>query len=433
MRAVHADLFRRVTGVDGPALLLDTPYGFQENAEEITARTTQYFRTNVGHPIEVAHWPGATDGTGGDRLAVERALDRIRGARMVFAGPGSPTYALRQWRGSGLSEALRDVLRNGGCVTFASAAALTLGIATVPVYEIYKAGLPPHWEEGLGVLDVTGLGAAVIPHYDNAEGGTHDTRFCYLGERRLRLLEPDLPSGAVVLGVDEHTACIFDLDDGTAEIAGRGVVTVRRDGRPRTFPAGQRVAIADLLAATRDDGLAGAATGAAGRATHGADAGGSRHHRAGSGVGDADRSDGDTSEGDPSEGDPLVDAAQRLDRRNREAVAARDVDGTVSSILELEQTIEDWSADTLTGDQRDRARSLLRGMIVRLGDVATVGAADPRERVAPFVEAVLRARGDVRAERAFALADRLRDALVDAGVEVQDTPDGARWILSEGI
>src|SRR6266571_3494942 len=34
----------------------------------------------------------------------------------------------------------------------------------------------------------TALGV-VIPHYDNAEGGTHDTRFCYLGERRLAALE----------------------------------------------------------------------------------------------------------------------------------------------------------------------------------------------------------------------------------------------------
>ena len=30
-----------------------------------------------------------------------------------------------------------------------------------------------------------GLDAVVIPHFDNAEGGNHDTRFCYLGERRL--------------------------------------------------------------------------------------------------------------------------------------------------------------------------------------------------------------------------------------------------------
>jgi len=107
---------------------------------------------------------------------------------------------------------------------FASAAALTLGVATVPVYEIYKCGEDPHWLEGLDVTSAAGLRAAVIPHYDNNEGGTHDTRFCYLGERRLSKMEKDLPDGVFVLGVDEHTACTFDLDAGTASVEGRGVV-----------------------------------------------------------------------------------------------------------------------------------------------------------------------------------------------------------------
>ena len=93
----------------------------------------------------------------------------------------------------------------------ASAAAATIGFAAVPVYEIYKAGAAPHWLDGLDLLGVLGLKVAVIPHYDNAEGGNHDTRYCYLGERRLSRLERDLPADAAVLGVDEHTAAIFDL------------------------------------------------------------------------------------------------------------------------------------------------------------------------------------------------------------------------------
>ncbi len=79
----------------------------------------------------------------------------------------------------------------GGGVTFASAAALTLGRFTVPVYEIYKVGVEPCWLDGLDVLGPFGLNVAVIPHYDNAEGGHHDTRFCYLGERRLAMLEAE--------------------------------------------------------------------------------------------------------------------------------------------------------------------------------------------------------------------------------------------------
>ena len=41
---------------------------------------------------------------------------------------------------------------------------------------------------------------AVVAHFDNAEGGTHDTRYCYLGEDRLRVLEAQLPAEGVGAG-----------------------------------------------------------------------------------------------------------------------------------------------------------------------------------------------------------------------------------------
>jgi hypothetical protein len=124
-----------------------------------------------------------------------------------MAGPGSPSYALAQWAGGPIPDALREKLTGGGILTMASAAALTLGVVTIPVYEIYKVGEDPRWLPGLDLLGVaTGLRAAVVPHYDNAEGGNHDTRFCYMGERRLRMLEAQLPDDVFVLGVDSHRA-----------------------------------------------------------------------------------------------------------------------------------------------------------------------------------------------------------------------------------
>ena len=103
----------------------------------------------------------------------------------------------------------------------ASAAALKLGVVTIPVYEIYKVGEARPGSPGLDLLGpATGLQAAVVPHYDNAEGGNHDTRFCYIGERRLRVLERALPAGAFVLGVDSHTALVLDLERRTAAVLG---------------------------------------------------------------------------------------------------------------------------------------------------------------------------------------------------------------------
>ncbi len=136
-------------------------------------------------------------------------LAAIRSSDWVFAGPGSPTYALARWRGQ-IADALRDRIAAGtGLTIIASAAAAAIGSLALPVYEIYKVGADPHWLEGLDLLAVLGLKVALIPHYDNAEGGTHDTRFCYLGERRLAMIEPELPADAAVLGVDEHTALVL--------------------------------------------------------------------------------------------------------------------------------------------------------------------------------------------------------------------------------
>ncbi len=62
----------------------------------------------------------------------------------------------------------------------------------------------------------------MIPHFDNREGGRHDTRYCYLGSQRLEAMEADLPLDVGVLGVDEHTAVVVDTADGTATVHGAG-------------------------------------------------------------------------------------------------------------------------------------------------------------------------------------------------------------------
>jgi hypothetical protein len=146
----------------------------------------------------------------------------------------------------GLADDLRGTLQAGGVLCFASAAALTLGSLTVPVYEIYKVGTTAHWLQGLDVLALAGIRAAVIPHYDNAEGGNYDTRYCYLGEERLIDLERQLPDDTGILGVDEHTAGILDLEQKTLTVMGKGGVYWRRHGTSRTFESGSVTPLEDL-------------------------------------------------------------------------------------------------------------------------------------------------------------------------------------------
>ena len=175
-------------------VLLETPYLFQTNASGVSAKARAYFTRSVG--IDVTAVPGTAADAAADAASVH-------GADWVFAGPGSPSYALRHWRGGPVAQALHDRIRSAtGVTVLASAAAATIGRASVPVYEIYKAGEPPHWLDGLDLLGVLGLNVAVVPHFDNTEGGTYDTRFCYLGEPRLLAMEGLLPDGVSVLGGD---------------------------------------------------------------------------------------------------------------------------------------------------------------------------------------------------------------------------------------
>jgi hypothetical protein len=54
MVKVHRQLFERLGPGDVPAVLLDTPYGFQTNEREISARAVSYFQESVHRRVEIA-------------------------------------------------------------------------------------------------------------------------------------------------------------------------------------------------------------------------------------------------------------------------------------------------------------------------------------------------------------------------------------------
>ena len=411
MAKVHRALFERFggaarTGGAGPvaAAIIDTPYGFQENADELSARTMEFFATSVGNPVEVASYRSRHV----DGLTAATALARIRSARYVMAGPGSPSYALGQWEGGPIPGALAEKLsggQGGGVLTMASAAALTLGVVTIPVYEIYKVGEAPRWLPGLDLLGVaTGLRAAVVPHYDNAEGGSHDTRFCYMGERRLRMLEAMLPDGTFVLGVDSHTALLLDLEAGTASVTGLGGVTVRVDGRSTRFAHGSTIDIEAIGEAARALALGQTPEIAASR-------GRSAVH----------------SSRPPA---PLLDDMANLEGAFVAALEANDTAGAVSALLDLDEAIATRVRAGEDSPDLDNASATFRSLIVRLGEHAATGSADPRAAVAPLAEALIDMRAAARAAKDWEASDRIRDRLAAAGIEVRDSADGASWVLT---
>jgi len=87
------------------------------------------------------------------------------------------------------------------------------------------------------------------------------------------------------------------------------------------------------------------------------------------------------------------------------------------------------------------ARSALAGhaeVLVRLADgtlgLGLAGDLDAARafeaRIAPLVTGLLEQRATARAAKDFAAADRLRDELAEAGIVVEDRPEGPRWYAS---
>jgi hypothetical protein len=217
-------------------------------------------------------------------------------------------------------------------------------------------------------------------------------------------MERELPADAAVLGVDEHTAMLIDLQTEGIEVRGRGGVTIRRARDSVVLPSGSRLAVAELRDLVRGIRRAtGTGPGAAGPA------------------------------GSPgnSRALPLAEIMAAAERGFGAAAGGRDAGAMAGVILELETAIGQWEADTDEDQGTEQARALLRSLIGRLGQAAQDGLADPRDRLRPAVEPLLALRTALRGEGNFAAADAIREALAAAGLDVSDTPEGTRWQPTE--
>ena len=351
------------------AVVLDTPYGFQENAPLLSERLTGFFRTSLSIDAAVASYRSASEGEG----ARERMLAAIRRARYVFAGPGSPGYALATWQDTGLAAALRKLLSDGATVTLASAAALTAGAKTLPVYEIFKAGAGLEWLEGLNLTAHLGLEAVVIPHWNNTEGQGFDTSRCYMGRRRFQRLRAMLPEGMGVIGVDEHTAATIDFGTGEMSVLGAGGVTL--SGAEDLFVAdGETIALGTMFKLLETSPPA-----------------------------------------------PPPEPLETLPDLS-EAKAARSAEMIAETLLRLESEAADGSP---------QARQTLRSALLEMSELAVSGLVEPAEWVGGYVELLVEARSRLRAHKQWEEADGIRSGLNKLGVTLQDSPSGTTWTLEE--
>ncbi len=395
MVEVHKRLLRPL-GASARAVFLDTPAGFQLNADQIAAKASEYFRHHVGHPLSVASYKSHTTISDYERQQAGRTLRR---ADYILIGPGSPTYALRQWQPSPVPDQLADCVARGGTLVAASAAALTVGRFTLPVYEIYKVGQDLHWIDGLDLLARFGFNLVVVPHWNNAEGGNHDTRFCFMGGRRFDALESMLPESRPVLGLDEHTACILDLATSQGEVKGIGGITLRTPDGAMAYQSGERFDLAVL--------------------------------REGRVVPERAAAAPVETPKPPSVDDHQTfwQQAHDLAARFQEGLAQHDPRGASNALLAFDRLV--WQAQQGAESEEvvAQARDTLRDMIVTLGNQLDAAAGLNADDLAPLVEALLALRNQFRREQQWEAADQLRAALATINIQVEDSPEGPRWQL----
>lgn len=382
-----------MTLVEGPvhAAFIDTPAGFQLNADLLSEKAVEYFQKRLSTPLAIASFKSATQAT---PEQTQEAVRTLHEASYIFAGPGSPTYALRNWRHTPIQDAMFKALAHGGCLVFASAAALTVGRLTIPVYEIYKVGEAVRWVEGMDILGHNGVDVCVVPHWNNNSGGDHDTRFCFMGEPRWKILESQLPSTATILGIDEHTACIVRLAENRCEVRGIGEVTVRREGSEQIFVSGDSFDL-DLL---RSDALSGTM---------------------------ASLPVAETAKVDALSWDSIRDKHERLLATHNPSPGAI-ADYIYDLLAFLSTARERGDAHTMRLAE-EAMREAMVGVVAQLG--ATPG--NTEELIEPYIDLLIELRSNLRSARQWEQADQIRQRLTDLGILLEDGPQGTQWRQQE--
>ncbi|MGD8881581.1 MAG: hypothetical protein PVI82_06815, partial [Desulfobacterales bacterium] len=371
--------------------------GFQLNVDQLSQKAQDYFQAHVQHSLSVVSFKSHETIT---PYEAEQAYHSLREADFVLIGPGSPTYAVREWQQSSIPEILVNRIQEGGCLVAASAAALTVGRFTLPVYEIYKVGQELHWVDGMDILKHFGFNLVVVPHWNNAEGGNHDTRFCFMGQPRFSQLVSLLPEDISILGLDEHTACILDFENDEALIKGIGTVTLQRSASEMVFDTRERFPLEVL---------------------RGGDGG--KEWKQTSPVPKASETDTVTESG------AFWNQIHELETDFYEGLEAHEAKRTTNALLELDRIISQAQQDLENEEFIIQARDTLRELIAILG--TRLGAAPRSETdcLAPVVQQLLDVREQFRKQKRFDAADAIRDSLQRANIIIEDTEDGSRWRL----
>jgi hypothetical protein len=212
--------------------LLETPAGFELNSSQVIGRVGEFISHRLqNYQPRLSYIQARRRGTPYSPDDPE-IVDPLYYADMIFMGPGSPSYAVRQLRESLAWHAILARHRLGAALALASAAVIAISAYALPVYEIYKVGEDLHWKEGLNLFGHFGLPLVFIPHWNNNDGGEElDTSRCFMGQPRFASMMEMLPADLTVVGIDEKTALVVNPKSGSCQVVGLGGVTLIHTGQ----------------------------------------------------------------------------------------------------------------------------------------------------------------------------------------------------------
>ena len=224
-----------VRGLNNPLriALMETPAGFELNSTQVAGRVGEFMATRLQNYKPVIDIVAARKKDSAFDPNDPEIVKPLLYANMIFMGPGSPTYAIRQLRDTLAWDVIRARHRLGAALIFASAATISVGAYALPVYEIYKVGQDMHVVNGLNFFADFGLRISFTPHWNNADGGVDlDTSRCFVGMDRFAEWCKLIPDENTTVGLDEHTGIILDFENGKCEVSGVSSVSLVRDCDP---------------------------------------------------------------------------------------------------------------------------------------------------------------------------------------------------------
>ena len=234
--------------------VMETTAGFELNSFQVAGRVADFLQTRLqNYKPKIDVIPARKKGTefSPDNLEI---LKPLLTANIIFMGPGSPSYAVRQLKDSLAWDIIRSRHRLGATLIFASAATISVGAWALPVYEVYKAGEDVHTKLGLNLFADYGMNLSFVPHWNNAEGGIDlDTSRCFFGIERFNQWRSLLPAENILVGLDEHSGIIVDFNAATCEVSGVSSVSVLKQNSMEIYPAGAKFPLSELGQLTHPD------------------------------------------------------------------------------------------------------------------------------------------------------------------------------------